>query len=137
MMVNEEIDALVTMGFDPIRFLAVPKVIAAIIVVPILTLYSMMFGILGGLLVGVLGLDLTVYTYIQQSLNSVDLFDVVTSLVKSGVFAALISGIGCQRGFQVFGGAEAVGESTTSAVVSAIFLIIMADSAFAILLHYV
>jgi phospholipid/cholesterol/gamma-HCH transport system permease protein len=137
MMVNEEIDALVTMGFDPIRFLAVPKVIAAIIVVPILTLYSMMFGILGGLLVGVLGLDLTVYTYIQQSLNSVDLFDVVTSLVKSGVFAALISGIGCQRGFQVFGGAEAVGESTTSAVVSAIFLIIIADSAFAILLHYV
>jgi phospholipid/cholesterol/gamma-HCH transport system permease protein len=137
MMVNEEVDALVTMGFDPILFLAVPKVIAAIIVVPILTLYAMLFGILGGLLVGVLGLDLTLFTYLHQSLKSVDLFDVLTSLFKAGVFAALIAGIGCQRGFQVFGGAEAVGETTTSAVVSAIFLIIIADSAFAILLHYI
>ncbi len=137
MMVNEEVDALVTMGFDPIRFLAIPKVVAAILVVPILTLYSMVFGILGGLLVGVLGLDLTMYTYLQQSLNAVDLFDVVTSLVKSSVFAMLIAGIGCQRGFQVSGGAEAVGELTTSAVVSSIFLIIIADSAFAILLHYI
>jgi len=137
MMVNEEVDALVTMGFDPIRFLAVPKVIAAVIVVPILTLYSMLFGIIGGLLVGVIGLELTAYTYIQQSLKSLELFDVTTSLFKAGVFAALIAGIGCQRGFQVRGGAEAVGETTTSAVVAAIFLIIVADSAFAILLHYI
>lgn len=137
MMVNEEVDALVTMGFEPVRFLAVPKVIAAMIVVPLLTLYSMMFGILGGLLVGVVGLDLTLYTYIQESFNSINMKDILTSLLKSGVFAALISGIGCQRGFQVVGGAEAVGESTTSAVVSAIFLIIIADSAFAILMHYI
>ena len=137
MMVNEEVDALVTMGFEPVRFLAVPKVIAAMIVVPLLTLYSMMFGILGGLIVGVAGLDLTMYTYIQESFHSIDLKDILTSLVKSGVFAALISGIGCQRGFEVVGGAEAVGESTTSAVVSAIFLIIITDSAFAILMHYI
>jgi len=65
MVVNEEVDALATMGFDPLRFLVIPKVLAAIIVMPILTLYSMFFGILGGLLVGVLGLDLTFYTYIQ------------------------------------------------------------------------
>ena len=137
MRVNEEVDALVTMGFDPVRFLAVPKVIAAIIVVPLLTLYSMTFGILGGVMVGIVGLDLTLYTYIQQSLDSIDLFDVVTSLIKAAVFAMLIAGIGCQRGFQVYGGAEAVGESTTSAVVSAIFLIVVTDSAFAILLHYI
>ena len=136
MMVNEEVDALVTMGFEPIRFLAVPKVVAAAVVVPLLTLYSMMFGILGGLFVGVVGLDLTLYTYLQQTFTSIELWDVTTSLVKSGVFAVLIAGIGCQRGFQVSRGAEAVGEATTSAVVSAIFLIIVADSIFAILLHY-
>lgn len=136
MMVNEEVDALATMGFDPIRFLAIPKIITAIVVVPLLTLYAMLFGITGGLLVGVIGLDLTFYTYIQETMKRIAMFDVISSLVKSAVFAFLIAGIGCQRGFQVFGGAEAVGEATTSAVVSAIFLIVVADSAFAIILHY-
>jgi len=87
--------------------------------------------------VGVVGLDLTFYTYIKQTMDSIRLFDIFSSLVKSAVFALLIAGIGCQRGFKVAGGAEAVGESTTSAVVSAIFLIILADSAFAVLLHYI
>ncbi|MDI6615546.1 MAG: ABC transporter permease [Syntrophaceae bacterium] len=136
MMVNEEVDALVTMGFNPIQFLAVPKVMAAMVVVPLLTLYAMMFGIFGGLVVGVTGLDLTLYTYLNQTFENIHLRDLITSLIKSGVFAALIAGIGCQRGFQVSGGAEAVGEATTSAVVSAIFLIVAADSAFAVVLHY-
>jgi len=137
MMVNEEVDALTTMGFDPLRFLVIPKVLAAIIVVPVLTLYSMFFGILGGLLVGVIGLDLTFYTYLQQTMKPIEVFDLASSLVKSVVFAVLIAGIGCQRGFQVRGGAEAVGEATTSAVVAAIFLVIVADSAFAIVLQYI
>ena len=137
MIVNDEVNALVTMGFDPTRFLAVPKVIAAMIVVPILTVYADLFAILGGLIVGVTGLDLTFYTYIQQTKSSITIFDFVTSLIKAVVFAALISGIGCQRGFQVKGGAEGVGMSTTSAVVSAIFLIIVFDSAFAIMLYYI
>jgi phospholipid/cholesterol/gamma-HCH transport system permease protein len=137
MIVNDEVNALVTMGFDPTRFLAVPKVLAAMIVVPILTVYSDFFAILGGLIVGVTGLDLTAYTYILQTKSSISIFDFVTSLVKAVVFALLISGIGCQRGFQVKGGAEGVGTSTTSAVVSAIFLIILFDSAFAIMLYYV
>ncbi len=136
MLVNEEIDALVTMGFDPLRFLAVPKVLAAMIVVPLLTLYSMLFGIIGGLAVGVLGLGLTFYTYIQETIKHIETFDVVSSLIKSVVFAVLIAGVGCQRGFQVTGGAEGVGEQTTSAVVAAIFLIVLADSAFAIVFHY-
>jgi phospholipid/cholesterol/gamma-HCH transport system permease protein len=136
MMVNEEVDALVTMGFNPIQFLAVPKVMAAMVVVPLLTLYAMMFGIFGGLVVGVTGLDLTLYTYLNQTFENIHLRDFITSLIKSGVFAALIAGIGCQRGFRVSGGAEAVGEATTSAVVSAIFLIVAADSAFAVVLHY-
>ncbi len=137
MVVNDEVNALVTMGFDPVRFLAVPKVLAAMIVVPILTVYADVFAMLGGLIVGVTGLDLTAFTYIQQTKASIRVFDFATSLVKALVFAMLISGIGCQRGFQVRGGAEGVGTSTTSAVVSAIFLIIVADSAFAIMLHYV
>ena len=137
MRVNEEVDALVTMGFDPTQFLAVPKVLAAMIVVPVLTVYADFFGIIGGLLVGITGLDLTIHTYIQQTVKSVTLFDFVSSLVKSVVFAALISGISCQRGLQVRGGAEAVGTATTSAVVSSIFLIIVADSVFAIIFYYV
>jgi phospholipid/cholesterol/gamma-HCH transport system permease protein len=137
MKVNEEVDALMVMGFNPVRFLAVPKVLAALVVVPLLTIYADLFGIMGGLIVGVLGLDLTAYTYIQETKNSLDTFEIVSSLIKSGVFAVLIAGIGCQRGFQVRGGAEAVGAATTSAVVAAIFLIIVTDSAFALVLNYI
>jgi len=136
MVVNEEIDALSTMGFDPVRFLAVPKVLAAIIVVPVLTLYADFFGILGGLIVGVTGLDLTATTYILQSLKAIKVFDVVTSLIKAAVFAMIIAGIGCQKGFQVRSGAQDVGKYTTSAVVAAIFLIVVADSIFAIMFYY-
>jgi phospholipid/cholesterol/gamma-HCH transport system permease protein len=137
MMINEEVDALTTMGFDPIRFLAIPKVLASILVVPLLTVYSALFGIVGGLMVGVLGLDLTAYGFIKQTLGSFNVFDVLSTLIKSAVFAILISGIACQRGFQVRGGAEAVGAATTSAVVSGIFLIVIANSAFAIILYYI
>jgi phospholipid/cholesterol/gamma-HCH transport system permease protein len=137
MKVNEEVDALVTMGFDPTRFLAVPKVLAAMLVVPVLTLYADFFGIAGGLVVGVLGLDLTIYTYIQETMKVITIASIVKSMIKSVVFAMLISGIGCQRGFQVRGGAEAVGSATTSAVVAAIFLIIVMDSAFAVLFTYI
>jgi phospholipid/cholesterol/gamma-HCH transport system permease protein len=137
MKVNEEVDALITMGFNPVRFLAVPKVLAAMLVVPVLTIYADIFGIMGGLIVGVVGLDLTVYTYIQETRTSLDTFEIVTSLFKSGIFAVLIAGIGCQRGFQVRGGAAAVGAATTSAVVAAIFLIIVTDSAFALVQHFI
>jgi phospholipid/cholesterol/gamma-HCH transport system permease protein len=137
MMVNEEVDALVTMGFNPTRFLALPKVLAAMLVVPLLTLYSDLFGILGGMVVAVLGFDLTIYTYVQQAMTSISIFDVTSSLVKSVVFAVLIAGIGCQRGFRVHGGAESVGTFTTSAVVAGLFLIIVTDSIFAIILYYI
>jgi phospholipid/cholesterol/gamma-HCH transport system permease protein len=137
MKVNEEVDALVAMGFDPIRFLAVPKVLAAMLVVPLLTLYADFFGVGGGLVVGVLGLDLTVYTYVQETMKVISVTSIVKSLIKSVVFAAMIAGIGCQRGFQVRGGAEAVGALTTSAVVAAIFLTIVIDSAFAVLFTYI
>ena len=137
MMVNEEVDALVTMGFNPTRFLALPKVLAAMLVVPLLTLYADLFGILGGMTVGVLGFDLTVFTYVTQTIKSISIFDILSSLFKTVVFAILIAGIGCQRGFCVRGGAEAVGKYTTSAVVAGLFLIIVADSLFAVIFYYI
>lgn len=137
MKVNEEVDALITMGFNPVRFLAIPKVFAAIMVVPLLTLFADLFAIIGGLAIGVFFLDLTVYTYVQQSIKAITIFNVVTSMIKSVVLAILIAGIGCQRGFMVRGGAQDVGNATTSAVVAALFLIIVVDSIFAILLNYI
>jgi phospholipid/cholesterol/gamma-HCH transport system permease protein len=136
MKISEEVDALFTMGFDPTRFLAVPKIIATVLVVPLLTLFSNIFAITGGLIVGVFMLDLTVNAYIAQTLSTLTLFDLMWGLFKSGVFAFLIAWIGCLRGFQVTGGAASVGHATTSAVVSSIFLIILSDSIFAVILQY-
>jgi phospholipid/cholesterol/gamma-HCH transport system permease protein len=137
MVVNEEVDALHTMGFDPICLLAVPKVLATVIVLPILTIYADLFGVIGGMIIGVTNLDLTITTYITQSIKNIQVFDIVTSLIKAGVFAALIAAIGCQKGFQVRSGAQDVGKFTTSAVVAAIFLIVVADSIFAIMFYYI
>jgi len=137
MVVNEEVDALQTMGFEPVRFLAVPKVLAMVIVVPLLTVYADFFGVIGGMIIGVTSLDLTVTTYVTQSIKTIQMFDIVTSLIKAAVFALLIASVGCQRGFQVRAGAQDVGKYTTSAVVSAIFLIVLVDSIFAIMLYYI
>jgi len=137
MKVDDEVDALKTMGYDPIRFLAVPKLLATVAVLPLLTLYADVFGIAGGLIVGVTGLDLTPYTYLQESQRTITLFQLVASLIKAVVFAFVIAWIGCQRGFQVRGGVEEVGAATTSAVVTSILLIVIVDSIFAIALYYV
>jgi phospholipid/cholesterol/gamma-HCH transport system permease protein len=136
MKVREEVDALIAMGFDPLRFLAVPKVLAIVVVMPVLTLYSMFFSIVGGFLVGVYLLDFTAYTYINETMKNITIFDVTASLVKSVVFAVIVAGVGCQRGFQVRGGAEAVGTKTTSAVVTSLFLIVVVECIFALVLHY-
>jgi phospholipid/cholesterol/gamma-HCH transport system permease protein len=136
MKINEEVDALFTMGFDPTRFLVIPKIIASVIVVPLLTLFSDLFAITGGLIVGVFTLDLTANAYITQTLKTLSLFDVFLGFFKSIVFALLVSWVGCLRGFQVKGGASSVGQATTSAVVSGIFLIILFNSAFSVILRY-
>jgi phospholipid/cholesterol/gamma-HCH transport system permease protein len=136
MRISEEIDALFTMGFDPTRFLAIPKVVASLVVVPLLTVFSDLFAILGGMVVGVLMLDLTANAYIAQTFATLTPFDVFLGVLKSAVFAFLISWIGCFRGFRVRGGASGVGEATTSAVVSSIFLIIVTDSVFSVILRY-
>ena len=136
MKVSEEIDALFTMGFDPIRFLVIPKMLASVMVVPILTLFSDLIAILGGMVVGVFILDISWHAYVSQTLKSLTVFYVFWGVMKSFVFAIVISWVGCLRGFQVRGGADSVGKATTSAVVTSIFLIIVIDSLFAMIHIY-
>ena len=136
MKISEEVDALFTMGFNPVMFLVVPKLVAAAVMVPILTLFSDLFAIMGGLLVGVFMLDLTAGAYMAQTIKTLELFDVFWGVLKGGIFGVLITWIGCFRGFQVRGGAASVGQATTSAVVSSIFLIIVCDSMFSVILRY-
>ena len=136
MIVNEEVDALVAMGFNPYQYLAVPKILAALCMVPLLNFFSDVFAILGGLFIGVTVLDLTVYAYITNTFDAISLYGLVSSTVKSAVFGVIIGAVGCQRGFQVRGGALQVGAAATRAVVSSIFLVILTDSLFALVLYY-
>ncbi len=136
MRISDEIDALFTMGFSPTLFLAIPRILAAMIVVPVLTLFSDLSAILGGLLISVSLLDLSVNTYFSQTLASLSLGEFIWGGSKSIIFAAVIAWVGCLRGFQVRGGAAQVGNAATSAVVTSIFLIILIDSIFAVIRSY-
>jgi len=133
MKISEEIDALFVMGFDPNRFLVLPRMFAALIVLPLLSAFAIIFSIAGGTIIGTFAMNLTPQTYISQSLDAITMVDVVWGLVKSAVFAILIAITGCLRGFQARGGAASVGNAATSAVVTSIFLIILFDSIFAII----
>ncbi|HEY8898939.1 MAG TPA: MlaE family lipid ABC transporter permease subunit [Chthoniobacterales bacterium] len=134
MKVNEEVNALTTMGIDPVRFLVVPKVMAAIIVTPLLTIYANVIGIAGGLMVVMIFGHPWAAVY-NQLLGAVTMNDIFAGLIKSFFFGALVGGIGCLRGLQTKSGASAVGESTTRAVVSGIFLIILVDAIFAVVFY--
>src|SRR5262249_46067778 len=130
MKVNEELAALVTMGLDPIRFLALQRVAAGILLTPLLTVYTMFTGVLGGTLVmGSLGFSWPVIYH--QMATRVGLTDIGIGLGKSIVFGAIFSAVGCLRGFQTGQGPISVGLSATRAVVTSIFLIILADTVFA------
>jgi phospholipid/cholesterol/gamma-HCH transport system permease protein len=135
MKISEEIDALVVMGFDPNLFLVLPRMTAAM-VVPLLTVFANIFAVAGGLVIGVFMLNLSPGAYINQSLDALSLFELAWGLSKSLVFALLIALSGCFRGFQAPGGAAAVGNAATSAVVTGIFLIILFDSIFAVIRSY-
>lgn len=130
MKVAEEIDALRAMGFDPFKFLVLPRVFAVTFSIPILTVFGNLVGILGGLISGLAILDITTIGYFTELQIAVDLGDLTSGLLKSIVFGFLIASIGCFRGLQVRGGAEGVGTATTISVVSSIFAIIIADTIF-------
>ena len=136
MKINEEVDALFSMGFNPTLFLVIPRIIASVVVLPILTLFSNIFAITGGLVIGVLMLKLSPVAYIAQTIETLKLTEIIWGIAKSIVFATLISLIACLRGFQARGGASSVGNAATSAVVSSIFLIILCDSIFAVIRTY-
>ncbi len=133
MKVSEEVDALVTMGLEPNRFLVVPKVVALMAVMPLLTVFGDVAGIAGGFTVAVLQMDLPFLAYWNQTVSALDQWDIVQGLIKSVVFGLFIAAVGCLRGLQTRGGAQGVGVSTTSAVVSGIFLIIILDAAMTIM----
>jgi phospholipid/cholesterol/gamma-HCH transport system permease protein len=135
MKVSEEVDALRTMGFGPLRFLVVPRMLALLLVMPILTLLGDLVGMLGGLLVGILSLDLTVRGYLTETGKALGVWDVMQGLVKCGVFGVAIGLIACQQGLSTSGGAEGVGRRTTSAVVVTLFAIILVDAGFTFLFH--
>ena len=135
MKVAEEIDALKTMGLNPINYLVVPRTLAMVIVLPCLTLLGDFVGIVGGYLIGVTTLDISPIRYYTQTANALVIKDFTTSLVKTVFFAIIIASIGCYQGFIVEGGAEGVGKSTTSSVVVSIFLIIAADVFFTALFY--
>ena len=133
MKVSEEVDALRTLGFMPLRYLVLPRVLGLLLVAPLLTLLADGVGILGGLLVGAWTLDITPAAYWGETLKVVKPWDVFSGVLKSGVFAVAIALIACQQGLATSGGAEGVGRRTTSAVVSILFALILLDALFTVL----
>lgn len=135
MKVSEEIDALRTMGFGTMRYLVLPRIFALILVLPILTLIADLVGIIGGLVVGLTTLDLSIAGYITETHKALKVWDVYSGVIKSMVFALAIGLVACQQGLATTGGAEGVGRRTTSAVVTTLFSLILLDAGFTILFH--
>jgi phospholipid/cholesterol/gamma-HCH transport system permease protein len=128
MQVNEEIDALKTMGISPMEFLVLPRMLALMLMMPLLCLYADLMGILGGLIVGVSMLDLGVMEYYAETRRAVSLNNLWIGLSHSAVFGVLVALAGCLRGIQCGRSASAVGDATTSAVVTGIVSIIIATA---------
>jgi phospholipid/cholesterol/gamma-HCH transport system permease protein len=135
MQVSEEIDALRVMGIDPIAFLAVPRLLALVLVVPLLTVLADVVGIFGGFLVGILYLDLTAVAFLDEAIRALRPWDLATGIIKSASFAFGVGLIGLFYGFRVRGGASEVGRTTTASVVAAIFYIIVADCTFSVVFY--
>ena len=131
MRVNQEVDALTTMGLSPVRFLVTPRIIAALLMTPLLTLFSDLVGLVGGALT-MQSFSIPFITFLNEVDSAVTLTDFLAGFVKSFVFAMLVAGIGCLRGLQTKAGASAVGDSATRAVVSGIILLVVIDGLFAV-----
>lgn len=135
MRVNEELDALSTMGISPVRFLVGPRILSSLAVVPVMTLFFNFASLVGGALV-ILSIGFPLVTFTSRVFANVQAGDLVGSLIKIFVFALLVTGVSCLRGLRTGGGASAVGRSTTSAVVSGLILITIADGLFAVVFYY-
>jgi phospholipid/cholesterol/gamma-HCH transport system permease protein len=133
MKVTEEVDAMITMGFSPVRFLVIPKILALLIVLPMLTILGDIAGIIGGMFITYFKLGISIPETFYKAIELITFSDYMQGFVKSLVFALLIAGVGCMRGFEASGDAQSVGRSATSAVVSGIFLIAVANAIITIL----
>jgi phospholipid/cholesterol/gamma-HCH transport system permease protein len=136
MKVTEQIDALETLATNPIKYLVTPRLVALVIMLPILTIYADAIGIFGGYIVGVWKLGIGSSMYLKMSFDSLVFKDIFTGLFKSIVFAVIVAIIGCYEGLTTKGGAEGVGKSTTLAVVISFVLIIAADCLFTALFYF-
>jgi phospholipid/cholesterol/gamma-HCH transport system permease protein len=135
MAVSEEIDALKTLGLSPYGFLVYPRLMALLVVVPLLTLVGDACGILGGVFVSMIRLDITLSAYLQRTQQVLDLWDVGSGVLKSVVFGWAIALLACQRGLATRGGAAGVGVSTTSAVVVSLFALVVIDALFTVIFN--
>ncbi len=133
MQVNEEVDALQTLGVPPMDFLVLPRVLALVVMMPVLCVYSDLMGILGGVFVGVGTMDISLLQYYEQTRNALTVTHFSVGLVKSVIFGLIVALAGCMQGMRCGRSAAAVGQATTSAVVIAIVGIVVADGLFAIL----
>ncbi len=134
MKVSEEVDALRTLGFLPLPFLVIPRLLGLILVAPVLVLLADAVGILGGALVAMLSLDIGPTTFMIQLQSAVKASDVISGVVKGMVFCGTVALVSCQQGLATSGGAEGVGRRTTSAVVSILFALIVLDAVFTVVL---
>lgn len=133
MKTRQEVDALRVMGLDPMNLLAVPRLIALTITLPLLAFYADIMGLLGGAAIAQVTLQLTPLQYLDRVHTAVTYKDFCVGLIKAPIFAFIIGVIGCMHGFRVSESAESVGKETTRAVVKAIFLVIILDALFSIL----
>lgn len=136
MTVNEEIDALRTMGLSPIDRLVIPKILGLLIGLPLLVLWGDIFGVIGAMIISKSMAGIAFQSFLSRFRQEVAVKHLYIGLVKTPVFALIIAGIGCFQGFQAEGSAQSVGERTTTAAVQAIFLIILADGLFSILFNW-
>jgi len=135
MRVNEELDALTTMGISPVRFLVGPRILSSLAVVPVMTLFFNFASLVGGALV-MLSIGFPLVTFTSRVFANVTAPDLIGSVIKMVVFSLLVAGVSCLKGLRTGGGASAVGRSTTGAVVSGLILITVADGLFAVLFYY-
>jgi phospholipid/cholesterol/gamma-HCH transport system permease protein len=133
--VTEEVDALKTMAFDPVAFLVAPKFLAMLFMMPALAIWADLMGVVGGCVFGVTAANFTVVSYFQATRDAILARDVYTGIIKSLIFGMVITAVGCQEGFSTGAGAEEVGRSTTSAVVTSIALVILVDLVFTSLFY--
>ena len=137
MKVTEQVEALETLSANPVEYLIVPRFIALFVMVPLLTLYADVFGMIGGYLIGVGKLDITHAMYMRMTFDPLKLKDFMTGLIKSVSFAMIICVISCFEGLNSDGGAEGVGRATTASVVRSFVLIIIADCFFTALFYFI